>query len=71
MSCAVSYTRVEVHSGPDSRGRYVHTRFWMADYHPGHPGGEHRMAERAQVFNAPLPSGVPARLDEEGNRRQE
>ncbi len=58
------YTRIEIHSGPDSRGRYLHTRFWMADYHPGHPDGEHRRAERGQVFNAPLPGGgVPVRQE--------
>lgn len=48
--------RIEVHSGPDEQGRYVYTLFWMADYHPGHPLGEHRLAERAQIFKAPLPN---------------
>jgi hypothetical protein len=47
-------TRIEIHSGPDSLGRYSYTLFWMADYHPGHPDGEHRIAERGQCFFAPL-----------------
>ena len=57
------YTRIEIHSGPDRQGRYFHTRFWMADYHPGHPDGEYRRAERAQVFNAPLPAGWSSEID--------
>ena len=48
-------TRIEIISGPDDLGRYVHFRFWMADYHPGHPDGEHRLAERGQVFRSRLP----------------
>ena len=36
------YTRIEVVSGPDAMGRYVHFRYWLADYHPGHPDGENR-----------------------------
>lgn len=47
--------RVEIHSGPDELGRYHYTLFWMADYHPGDPRGEHRYSERGQVFHAPLP----------------
>lgn len=52
--------RVEIHSGPDSRGRYVYTLFWW-DYHPGDKvagiqPGEYR--ERGQVFHAPLPRDV-------------
>lgn len=42
--------RIEVHTKPDSRGRQQFSKFWMADYHPGHPKGEHRIAERGQVF---------------------
>lgn len=51
----MKYTKVEVHSGPDEDGKYLHTRFHMASYHPGHPFGENRIAERAQVFNSTLP----------------
>lgn len=48
-------SRIEIHSGPDAMGRYRYTMFWMAKYHPGDPRGEHRWAERAQEFHAPLP----------------
>jgi hypothetical protein len=51
--------RVEVHSGPDSLGRYSYTLFWEADYHPGHPEGENRRAERGQCFFGPLPTRSP------------
>jgi len=47
--------RIEIHAGPDERGRYLYTLLWTADYHPGHPLGENRIAERGQVFFAPLP----------------
>jgi len=44
-------TRIEYHdAGPDEQGRRRFTLFWMADYHPGHPLGEYRTAERGQVF---------------------
>ncbi len=49
------YTRGEIHSSPNKEGKYSHTRFWMADYHPGHPEGEDRWAERGQCFLAELP----------------
>lgn len=42
--------RVEVHRGPDERGRYGYTLFWMTNYHPGHPDGEYGWRERGQVF---------------------
>jgi len=42
--------RGELESGPDDRGRYHYTLSWWADYHPGHPDGENRMAERSQHF---------------------
>ncbi len=50
------YTRIEIVSGPDERNRYVHFRNWLADYHPGHPDGENRTAERGQIFHSALPS---------------
>lgn len=61
----MTYTRIEIHSGPDERGRYHYTRFWMADYHPGHPDGEYRRAERAQHFHAPLPEGYEPKEHDE------
>jgi len=48
-------SRVEIHSGPDSLGRYQYTLFRMASYHPGDPAGEYRVAERAQEFFGRLP----------------
>lgn len=50
--------RGEIHSGPDSLGRYSYTLYWMADYHPGHPEGEYRRAERGQCFFTQLRPGV-------------
>lgn len=47
---------VEIHSGPDDRGRYSYTLYWMADYHPGHPDGEYGWRERGQCFFGPLPA---------------
>lgn len=52
------FTRIEIESGPDKDGRYRYTLYWMADYHPGHPLGEHRTAERGQCFYAELPEGI-------------
>jgi len=50
--------RIEYHSGTDNLGRCCFTKFWISDYHPGDPAGEHRMAERGQVFYAdPLTHG--------------
>ncbi len=47
--------RLEIHSGPDNLDRYFYTLCWMADYHIGHPDGEHRRAERGQVFHGTIP----------------
>ena len=44
--------RIEIHAGPNRNGAYHFTVFWMADYHPGHPLGENRWAERGQGFLA-------------------
>ena len=44
----LGFTRIELHEGPDQLGRYSWALFWMADYHPGHPDGENRIAERGQ-----------------------
>lgn len=48
------FTRIEVYEGPNREGNYHFALFWMADYHPGHPDGEYRTAERGQHFLAPL-----------------
>ena len=46
--------RIEYYSKPNPKdGNRCHfALFWMADYHPGHPDGEHRVAERGQHFYA-------------------
>jgi hypothetical protein len=52
--------RIEIYEGPDKQGRYHYALFWWADYHPGHPQGEHRYAERGQHFHGnPDIHGVP------------
>lgn len=43
---------IKYHSGPDKWKRYQFTILWWADYHPGHPQGEYRRAQRGQVFFA-------------------
>ena len=50
--------RIKIISGPDRLGRYMWFAYWMSDYHPGHPDGEHRWAERGQVS-----SGIPSERD--------
>ena len=44
--------RIEYLSKTDDRGRCSFLLYWMADYHPGHPDGENRVAERGQCFRA-------------------
>ena len=51
--------RCEIYDGPDARGRYHYALFWMAGYHPGHPAGEYRWAERGQHFFGQPPDDVP------------
>ena len=46
----MAFTRIEILSEPDRLGRVHYAKFWMADYHPGDPDGEHRWAERGQHF---------------------
>jgi hypothetical protein len=50
--------RGEIYEGPDDKGRYRYGLFWIADYHPGHPLGEHRVAERGQIRFGKLPENV-------------
>ena len=59
-------TRIEYRSASDDLGRCHFGLYWMADYHPGDPAGEHRTAERCQEFKAdprryghPRPEEVP------------
>ena len=56
LKCRRKPERIEIVSGPDSLNRYTYVLVWCADYHPGHPEGEYRHAERAQVFFALLPA---------------
>lgn len=56
--CQYAYQRIEVYRGPDSLDRYTYGLFWMANYHPGHPDGEYRWAERAQIFFCRLPKSL-------------
>lgn len=44
--------RAEITEGPDSDGKYLFWIFWMDNYHPGHPKGEYRLAERGQLFKS-------------------
>ena len=48
----------------DSLRRCVFLLHWMADYHPGHPLGEYRIAERGQYYFAdPHKYGFPRLRD--------
>ena len=60
------YTRLEIHGGPDEHGRYHYALYWTADYHPGHPGGEYRRAERGQECFDVLPPEFRATPPEPG-----
>jgi len=61
--------RIEVYEGPDRWGHYHYAIFWWADYHPGHPEGEHRLAERGQHFRGnPDRHGIHAMRDLRNNR---
>lgn len=51
----MKYTRIEILSEPDKDGKTLHFRYWMSDYHPGHPKGEHGWRERGQIFRTILP----------------
>jgi hypothetical protein len=51
--------RIELFKGPDSQGRYGYFVFWWADYHPGHPDGEHARRERGQVYFGTLDHLTP------------
>ena len=42
--------RIEIYGGPNKHGDYHFALFWVAGYHPGHPLGENRIAERGQHF---------------------
>lgn len=60
MTTELFKNKIVYHSLPDKDGRCRFTLSWLADYHPGHPLGEHRIAERAQGFFAnPLDHGFP------------
>ena len=45
-------SRITYLSKSDSDGRCRFFLYWGADYHPGHPDGEYRHAERGQGFFA-------------------
>jgi hypothetical protein len=52
--------RIQYLSKSDNKGRCEFWLFWMADYHPGDPAGEHRLAERGQIYFAdPREHGFP------------
>lgn len=50
--------RGELFEGPDHRGRYSYALYWMSNYHPGHPDGEYRRAERGQHYFGVPPDNV-------------
>lgn len=51
----------EIYSPSDALGRCHYALFWMTNYHPGHPKGEHRRAKRGQHFFGPPPPGISYR----------
>lgn len=63
--------RAEVYRGPDSLGRYSYAVAWMADYHPGHPKGENRRAERWQHFFCVPLAGHKALIEASSRRARE
>jgi len=64
--------RIEIYEGPDRRGRFHYALFWWADYHPGHPLGENRLAERGQhFFGNPDAHDVPIKNQKDCRRKGE
>lgn len=52
--------RIKYHGESDSLGRCEFSLTWVDDYHPGHPDGEDRIAERGQHFYSdPRTHGFP------------
>lgn len=59
--------RIEYHSKSNDSGHCSFSLHWMADYHPGHPLGENRVAERGQQFHGdPRDHGFPRPEDAKG-----
>jgi hypothetical protein len=52
---SLNYKRHQVFREKDSLGRYGNMQYWLDNYFPGHPDGEHKIRLRAQVFNSALP----------------
>lgn len=49
---------IEITSGRNSEGKCAYNLHWLADYHPGHPEGEHRLGIRSQGYFAdPIKNG--------------
>ena len=46
------YHRAEYLGLTNKEGKARFFLYWMSDFHIGHPLGEHRKAERGQIFNA-------------------
>ena len=58
---ATTTTRIEYHGKSDTQGRCSFSLHWMAEYHPGDPQGEYRLAERGQhFFGDPTKRGYPS-----------
>lgn len=43
-------------------GRMHYTLYWWADYHPGHPEGEHGLRLRGQCFCGSPKDGASGRM---------
>ena len=63
--------RIEYLSSNDKLGRCSFLLYWVANYHPGHPDGEHGWRERGQCFYAdPREYGHARRPEELRARRR-
>lgn len=58
------YHKAEYLSLPDRSGNVRFFLYWMSNFHIGDPKGEHRLAERGQIFKTnPLTKGIPLPQD--------
>jgi hypothetical protein len=49
----MKFSFTQANTLPDSRGKFIYTKYWLCSYFPGHPEGEHMIRYREQVFLFP------------------
>jgi len=41
---------IEINTFPDTRDKFIYTKYFLCDYCPGHPEGEYEIRYKSQVF---------------------